>query len=1227
MEQSSNHDSNDGLARYALIRLILVDSYTEGRITELPIEGGTALVSGNGRGKTSLLQLIPAFFGERPDRIVKPVSNQGSFAKYYLPRSTSYVIFEYRRDQSLCCAVLTSDPSGEGVEYRFVRGGYQREWFVLDDNASLVASNNLPERLKQQGLDFTRKMPLDQYRAIIQGKRAHGSDLKQHRRDLADYAFCPSARPLPHIERIVFGMFARKSNFTDLQRMIVSTVTDTNANISLGAERKKIDAWPDACDSYLAVMQEARRMDVVQQAYDGIMGTEQELRNIHSRLVSFSMALDGRKSDKNAALQELRTARDEGESDYKTAKLLITDSLAAVDRALTDCQRKLKSLTDKHAEYEKQDLVGLARLLDQESSLLDEQQQLTSRRGALLDQQSNIEEEYRKILDKMLLAHQGALTLFERERSAAKSEYQGLVNELQQVSRDEEAATRAQSVEAEIPLEQDIAMANETIGAARTQVNNPQPDPALVAATEAQEEKVDGCRAKHLTAQDEEDGARKAFNEAKQKYNRAEQQLGGIRVQIAEESGHIETLVKQACPDENSLLHYLRTKRPDWSLDIAKVIREDLLARPDLSPVFGTLQDSIYGLQIDLESLSTPLAADESALQSAIEQARATLRELNARLSQQEGVLATASRELKAAEGRFSELSALTSVANQALQSETIVLQSARREVKQSRDAAGAAARELLAQANQEAEVARKALQAHRAKLNDDLQAIQMRFQVRQQALQTTLNNQLSRIQSAEDDAIAHHGAQCEAIDKERLAKLHHNGVDTEVLKGLEQQILTVGNKLRKIAASRNLVAQWRVWLESDWSQKGAFETSLAQAEHDKATTLSKKDKLDQTWFVKSQSYKDKTHGLTQEVIDIEKEQGRITSQRQVLAAFPPNLDDLPVYNEAWKLSVLVDQTMRQRRALDKHEESLHSEITALKRTFSASRQSPADQYFEAQRKVMGPDRAEKPREWVPVFKEWYQVVHKECHRLLHIEARTIADAVGDFKDRMTVFHQKVQQFNRELQDNINANQGFKSIGGLTVEIVSSIRELEYWPTVEKVAESRVEWMAGDQADLPPSEFSLALRELLDHWQLREGIQAELASLVRIQGEVIENGKRRPFKKSEDLEHISSNGLSYIVMVLLFMAFINRVRGAAAVNIVWSLDEIGSLDTGNTVTLVNILKRNNITLVTACPDPKPDVLATFKHRRAISSDRRIYEPCTQVGWPIASQQVKEVQYV
>ena len=58
----------------------------------------------------------------------------------------------------------------------------------------------------------------------------------------------------------------------------------------------------------------------------------------------------------------------------------------------------------------------------------------------------------------------------------------------------------------------------------------------------------------------------------------------------------------------------------------------------------------------------------------------------------------------------------------------------------------------------------------------------------------------------------------------------------------------------------------------------------------------------------------------------------------------------------------------------------------------------------------------------------------------------------------------------------------------------------------------------------------------------------------------------------------------------------------------WALDEIKDLDIGNVEVLMSVLRKNNITLVSACPDPDVDVLAMFKNRRSIRSDRVIYDP-------------------
>ena len=74
------------------VRLILIDSYSPGRVVEFPVDGGAVLTGRNGRGKTTLLQLVPIFYGENPARIVGTETNRLDFNGYYLPRLTSYIV-------------------------------------------------------------------------------------------------------------------------------------------------------------------------------------------------------------------------------------------------------------------------------------------------------------------------------------------------------------------------------------------------------------------------------------------------------------------------------------------------------------------------------------------------------------------------------------------------------------------------------------------------------------------------------------------------------------------------------------------------------------------------------------------------------------------------------------------------------------------------------------------------------------------------------------------------------------------------------------------------------------------------------------------------------------------------------------------------------------------------------------------------------------------------------
>lgn len=1205
-------DSPPVCSHYALRRLIMVDSYTSGRITELPLEGGTTITGRNGRGKTSLLKLIPAFFGERPDRIVKPVSNQQNFARYYLPRSTSYLVYEYRREDAICCAILFSDSFGDAVEYRFVEGAYQRDWFVHEDGKSLVSNTNLLERFKLRGIVCSRKMPLDQYRAIIQGKRVHGTDLKQHRRDVLNYAFCPASQPLPHIERIVFGMFTRKTNFADLQRMIVATVTDAAGQISLGTERKKVESWPDAYQSYSTVMGEASRMEEVEHAYLGALAAEQELRNLHSRF----LALDDHVRMQQANLRlELETSEEQqfaADRGFTAMRNAILERSLQADHLIGEAERKLIQLLQQSEKFQQQGMAEKAELMEQENEILQTTERLRSRKGLLLNEQSNIEEEYGKLIGNLALEYSERSNEFERQRSNIRQDHQFNIEALTREFDEQQAQARQNAIPEDAELQEAVEAASLALGQANAQLKNPQADQGLTEITAQQDANVAQAREKYDGCAVQDALASKAYDRARNAFDLAENQLRALRSEAAQAEIRLKTHLLHAVPDQDSVLYALRAQHPQWTQDIAKVLREDLLMRSDLAPVMGALSDSIYGLRIDLDAVEAPLLADESALQQKVEETREDIRKIGDRIAHHEAFLTEHGAERLAAQRTADLRSAEAASARAGLGSAEKLLKAARVNEQRSREAAAEQARQANLDAIRICQEQKARLANCRRLLNDGILQLQAQRNARKLESQRMLEHALAEIDSRAGEAKARHDLGRAQIEHDRITKLKASGVDTVALAGLEAQIKAVQAQLDTIAQARNGVAEWRLWRASEWSQRPFHENALASAKKDKAKEEQAKTACMKLWDEDRIARTRSLQSLRKRLDESGTEQNRVMKHLQLLETYAIAAHEVPSFDPAWQLAALIGQYVLQVNELKSAEDRLAREIEVIKKAFTAHRLSPPDQYFDTHRQTVGPDRAARAREWVPAFKAWYASEHLHYQNLLRVDARTIAEAVGDFRNRMDSFHRKVLQFNRELKESLNANQGFESIEQLSVEIVSSIRELGYWSTIEKVVDARNDWLDGALVDLPPPAFATALRELLDHWHLKEGIQAELTSLVRIQGEVVENGNRRPFRKAEDLESISSNGLSYIVIVLIFVGFINRIRGSASVNVVWALDEIKDLDLGNVELLMDILRRNNITLVSACPDPDPDVLALFRNRRSIKLDRSIYDPSAAV---------------
>jgi hypothetical protein len=116
------------------------------------------------------------------------------------------------------------------------------------------------------------------------------------------------------MEKIVSGMFLRKTNFEDLQRMVVSCIAEGPGQIALSTERKKIESWPEHYEAYREVMQEAPRMEDVLAAEMRLLASEAELGRLHARLRRLHDHMEEASRRNRANRERLTQEADEAEA-------------------------------------------------------------------------------------------------------------------------------------------------------------------------------------------------------------------------------------------------------------------------------------------------------------------------------------------------------------------------------------------------------------------------------------------------------------------------------------------------------------------------------------------------------------------------------------------------------------------------------------------------------------------------------------------------------------------------------------------------------------------------------------------------------------------------------------------------------------------------------------------------------------------------------------------------
>jgi len=1186
---------------FHLERLLLIDSYREGDIVEVRLDGHANINGVNAAGKTTLLRTIPLFYGENASRMLKGEQGKKAFTDHYLPRTTSYIVFEYARRGQLSMVVLHANATGESIQYRFIASGYRKDLFVVGQ--SIVESNTqILRHVEKQGLPCTRALTRAEYRSIIQ----NDVDRRELRTLAAQFAFVGSASRLSHIDRIVTGMFVRATTFRDLRAIIVSSITKDEGQLEIRAQRDQMEIWIRDHDAYLDVMKEVGRVTELVEASKRRQSALAALSLAKGQLMALEQARATQLRDVKEALRALDAKADAERADLTERTARVKGRLSAKDEELKRAQEQLTRLDATAQRYRDQGLEKRARDQQDLPSLQGELEAQEKSHQALLGSQRSVSEKYEHL---ELLADKQAnakIAEFEKARAPIYDEMDRLRCECEEHHQALEKALREEHDQALEAVNEDVQACAERLGWLNSRINDAQASPELLTQKEAKDEECEQARRDVERARKQRDEAQRARITARTAFDEADRQANRIRTRLQEHEAALQAATQMGEGAPGTLIHFLRANVPDWRENIGKIASRELLLRADLLPEpDASTHASFYGVQLRLDRIETPWHAQEETIEERIAQLKGDIAAEQKRSALQEAALAQAGATRDTAANAEQDASRHYQTQEERLARLTGEQQSLKRQIDESR-----------ARAKKQADEDLKEAQAQKLKLDKEVKQLRAIFDravadhvaARQRALsalETTKKEKLGQIGACIEAAKADRLAAREQLRQERHLSLASEGIDPQTLARLEKAIDSLRERIERIRNDAPEVAGYQGWLKGQWPLRPGYVEQLESIQR------AIRELTDEDARARADSEK-RQASLQKEHVALESQEHRIDGE---LSAVKARLDKLGYvvedrqaaqasHDAAHTLAYLDEVKRTNESALSEAEKRIEDDVAVILRAFTKHRGTAPDRFYESYRSDLSA-HGQRGREWLPAINEWFDSRHLEARRVLRDGASLLGQTVDDFYNALKTFKTRSQGFSRELQACIDSSADFDKITNVQARIQTRVDALDYWGSISALSEEFRLWIDRQDDDLPHQEFCQALRRVSQSFQGDRTLSADLVDLIQLEIDLVENGRHVTVRDERQLEHVSSNGISYLILIVIFLAFLQRVRKDAPVQVLCAVDELKNLDLPNTERLFNLLDRHRVTLISAFPDADPEVLRLFQHRYTVLEGRRI----------------------
>jgi hypothetical protein len=1192
---------------YQLKKIILIDSFWAGKTVLLNLEGHINLSGTNGAGKTTFLRLIQLFWGERPSNIVSSTGSKKGFLDYYLPRNSSYLIYEYQRPGPQTCHVMIQS-DGRAAKYKFIDAAFNTEFYIDDNN--LPRDSSSVDRLYRTSVETSSQLSVDDYCSVIQCHQLTSS--KKGLRSLQS-RFAMASSPMTHIEKVISSVIEKIGDFDTIKQMLIDISRDKLSHHLLDHEQDKIPFQLNKqhIDAWLADLNASRELEAKQQEFDSLLLTITELKDTLNELshIHFftrqQQQLTQNELEKILqTLSALKTRREQLKANHEQQLEPKEDELRILKQEIKDCEFEIQTLEEQKLSYEQQDAESFA----VKGSLLAQiiQQQLANQLE--IDALENKSKEIKQLYENQLVelshqhtsqqqkfANQGTEQQLAKEQKLAEATcaYQQRVEQLRQ-----EKDQRLK------PLDEKTSQLTIVFGITKASLEHIQPSETLSKQITQTQQQLNTIRQEIRLAFQAQNTAHSDYSSALSSFQAIELELRTKKIELLSSQQQHDQCLKRLSPEPESLQYFLDNKVEGWERTIGRVIAPELLESKELNPQHAeSAPANFYGLALNLDALADRenSLTDKGTLEQQEKDLFARLNRVEAELTQLEASLVAANKLREACKNDVTQADLAVSRGNHKESNLQQEEQDLHIQIQAEKEKIRIEIKQKITQLSQDIEDCQQSSHKITAEHQAELNKVHAEHLSRTAIISSDAENTLKAINVLCDAAAQQFKQEQKRIQHQLKSDLQGSGADDTIIELSEKQ-KQLKQQENQAKDYQQLNKDYQNWLSKRWQQNPNLCLQRSNAQQQAS-------KLNEAIEQINRDYKKQRSQFNQDITaqeDLQKTKQSLLIQlgngMDQLKACPavlsenfpeyaastlPGLTKATVQKRKQQELILTNGKQTLRLLFNKHHRS------QLAQEWQKAMEQPGNTYFQAEALDIE----------VPLKTVLSMVAHIKQMTTQQIELH--ATDVNAFYDHLRQFDRIIKQTGLALSSHVSEKQYFNALGEIKVNIRSKMNDLEYWQALKNFGDNYHQYR--DQRDLTgnseiPNSLLEAMGELTSLLPAT-GISIKHLSLFDIEFSITENGQVKHARNAKELKDVSSTGLSYLALVTFFTGVTSMLRRNNPTVICWPIDELGDLAPENIEAMMNMLKQQNIHILSATPTADRHVLGLFKRRYQLDKQK------------------------